>query len=76
MHHAKAGKTFLYHFSMDSKTQNHLRNVLFGPDLRGVCHADELFYIFSNAELKAPPTDSVEFDVIRKMVRQTFKILN
>lgn len=40
-----------------------------GKDVRGVCHADELSYIFSNdLESKAPEENSAEFKTMQRMV--------
>lgn len=64
--------TFLYRFSMDSPTQNFYRIRKCGPDVRGVCHADEVCYLFKIGPYDKPASDSVEFDVVRKMVWDTF----
>ena len=40
------GRTFLYRFAVESPTQNHYKIVRLGPDVSGVCHADEVAYLF------------------------------
>lgn len=63
------GKTYLYRFAVDSPTFNHYRISRFGPTLRGVCHADELSYLFKNKYGDVPEKDSMEFKTIQRFVR-------
>ena len=62
------GKTFLYRFAVDSPTQNHYRIRRLGPDVRGVCHADDMSYVFRNAYGALPQRDSIEFKTIERFV--------
>lgn len=63
------GPTYVYRFNFDSPTFNHYRLVICGSGVRGVCHADDLSYLFSNdLEHKAPAKDSAEFKVMQTMV--------
>lgn len=62
------GKTFVYHFDVDSPTLNHYRIRRFGSDVRGVCHADEVSYIFKNSYGDVPERDSMEFKSIQRFV--------
>ncbi|KAJ6635997.1 Esterase B1 [Pseudolycoriella hygida] len=61
-----AGRTFFYRFSLDSPTQNHYRIRWFGPEKRGVAHADELCYIWKNGRGDVPHCDSIEFISIKR----------
>lgn len=69
---ASSANTYLYRFSMDSPIQNHYKIKRFGPKVKGSCHADDVSYIFKNSYFGAPPKDSVEFEVIMKMVNLKF----
>jgi carboxylesterase type B len=62
------GKTFLYRFAVDSPFQNHYKIRRFGENVRGVCHADELSYLFKNEYGDVPPRDSMEFKSIQRFV--------
>lgn len=62
------GKTYIYRFDMDSPTQNHHRIKQCGPNVKGVCHADELSYIFKNSYSELPDKSTDEFKVIKVMV--------
>lgn len=63
-----SGKTFLYRFAMDSPTQNHYRIRRLGGNVRGVCHADDVCYLFKNIFGDVPARDSVEFQTITRFV--------
>lgn len=65
---ARRGKTFLYRFAVDSPTHNHYRIARLGPEVRGVCHADEVSYLFKNVYTNLPPQNSMEFTAIRRFV--------
>ncbi|KAH8278686.1 hypothetical protein KR018_006951 [Drosophila ironensis] len=61
--------TFLYRFDFDSPKLNLMRNNLCGDDIkRGVCHADDLGYIFHKPPIKKLPLDSAEYRTIQRMV--------
>ncbi|XP_070507299.1 esterase B1-like [Chironomus tepperi] len=62
------GKTFLYRFAVDSPTQNHYKMNRYGPDLRGVCHGDELSYMFKNKYGDVPERSTFEFKSIERFV--------
>lgn len=62
------GKTYLYRFAVDSPTQNHYKINRYGPDLRGVCHADEISYLFKNIYGDVPERASMEFKAIERFV--------
>ncbi|XP_059612774.1 esterase B1-like [Phlebotomus argentipes] len=64
-----AGPTFLYRFNFDSPTFNHYRVMMCGKTVRGVCHADDLSYIFKNTiAQEVPDAASAEFKTIQRMV--------
>uniref|UniRef100_A0A6P4DZF2 carboxylesterase n=1 Tax=Drosophila rhopaloa TaxID=1041015 RepID=A0A6P4DZF2_DRORH len=66
--HAQA-PTYLYRFDFDSPKLNLMRNQLCGDDIkRGVCHADDLGYIFRKQAQKKQPLDSAEYLTIQRMV--------
>ncbi|XP_001360806.2 esterase B1 [Drosophila pseudoobscura] len=44
--YAPATATYLYRFDMDSPHFNHYRNLKCGRKVRGVCHADDISYMF------------------------------
>lgn len=44
--------TYVYRFNVDSPTMNHFRILKCGQDCRGVCHGDDLSYIFRNVHVK------------------------
>jgi Carboxylesterase family len=62
------GKTFLYRFAVDSPTQNHYKISRYGTSLRGVCHADEISYLFKNKYVDVPHKSSTEFKSIERLV--------
>lgn len=69
MNSLERGPTYVYRFAFDSPTFNHYRVLMCGKEIRGVCHADDLSYLFSNdLELKAPEENSAEFKTIQRMV--------
>lgn len=60
--------TYLYRFAFDSPHYNHSRTLHCGRSARGVCHADDLSYMFYNASAeKLPPTCS-EFKTIQRII--------
>lgn len=63
------GPTYVYRFNFDSPTFNHYRLIICGQGVRGVCHADDLSYLFSNdLEHKAPDVNTAEYKVMQTMV--------
>ncbi len=70
-HSGGSGKTFYYRFAVDSPTQNHYRNAHIGNGVRGVCHADELSYLFKNIYVDLPAKNSMEFTAITRFVYLT-----
>lgn len=63
------GPTYVYRFNFDSEHFNHYRVFMCGKGVRGVCHADDLSYLFSNdLEQKVPDAKSAEWKVIQTMV--------
>lgn len=63
------GPTYVYRFNFDSPFFNHYRVMMCGKDVRGVCHADELSYIFSNdLALSAPDANTAEYRTMQTMV--------
>lgn len=70
----RKGKTFLYRFAVDSPTLNHYRISHLGPEVRGVCHADELSYLFKNINIDVPERDTIEFKSIQRFVSFFFVI--
>lgn len=63
------GPTYIYRFNYDSVDFNHYRLIICGKGVRGVCHADDLSYLFSNdLEHKAPSASSNDFKVLQTMV--------
>lgn len=68
------GKTFMYHFDVDSPTQNHYRIRRLGSSVRGVCHADEVSYLFKNSYGEVPERDSMEFKSIQRFVSCSYTL--
>lgn len=62
----------MYRFAVDSPTQNYYRNTRCGPNVRGVCHSDEISYLFKNEFVDVPNRDSMEFKSIERFVSVTF----
>ncbi|BFF89532.1 esterase B1 [Drosophila madeirensis] len=66
--HAQA-PTYLYRFDFDSPSFNLVRNKLCGDDIkRGVCHADDMGYVFHKKGVQKLPLDSAEYLTIQRMV--------
>lgn len=63
------GPTYVYRFNFDSTYFNHYRLIICGKGVRGVCHADDLSYLFNNdLEHKAPDSKTPEYKVLQTMV--------
>ncbi|XP_054747003.1 uncharacterized protein LOC129252884 [Anastrepha obliqua] len=60
--------TYLYRFDFDSPRFNLYRIKLCGPNVRGVCHADDLGYLFYMPESFKLERNSDELKIIRVMV--------
>lgn len=66
--HSHKGKTFFYRFAVDSPTQNHYRIARLGAVMRGVCHGDEISYLFKNIYVDVPDQSSMELRAIQRFV--------
>lgn len=62
------GKTYLYRFAVESPTQNHFKINRFGADVPGVCHGDEISYLFKNKYGDVPNRNTIEFKSIERFV--------
>ncbi|XP_034484525.1 esterase B1-like [Drosophila innubila] len=60
--------TYLYRFDFDSPTYNHYRILLCGRHERGVCHADDMFYMFYNIPSNKLDKSSPEYRTIENMI--------
>ncbi|KAH8264050.1 hypothetical protein KR038_001813, partial [Drosophila bunnanda] len=60
--------TFLYRFSFDSPHFHQFRWVMCGDNFRGVCHADELSYLFFTVLATKLDKSSEEYQTIEKVV--------
>lgn len=60
--------TYLYRFDYDSKTCNAIRTILCGHSVRGVCHGDDMYYIFHSMLSHKAEIGSPEHKVIKNMV--------
>jgi len=60
--------TYLYRFDHDSKLCNAIRIVLCGYQMRGVCHGDDICYIFHSMLSHQSAPDSPEYKVITGMI--------
>ncbi|XP_030373442.1 esterase B1 [Scaptodrosophila lebanonensis] len=66
--HAQA-PTYVYRFDFDSPTFNFMRMRLCGNDIKcGVCHADDLGYIFHKQGVEKLSPDSLEYATMQRMV--------
>nr|XP_013114343.1 unnamed protein product [Stomoxys calcitrans] len=60
--------TYCYRFDFDSPFFNHYRNIKCGTGVEGVCHADDVSYLFYNINAEKLPTISREYRCIQRMV--------
>lgn len=60
--------TYMYRFDHDSKLCNAIRIVLCGKEMRGVCHGDDLCYIFHSMLSHQAAVGSPEHKVITGMI--------
>ncbi|KAH8250010.1 hypothetical protein KR026_003608, partial [Drosophila bipectinata] len=66
--YAPTTPTFLYRFDMDSPHFNHFRQLLCGKHVRGVCHADDVSYLFYHILASKIDKSSIEYQTIERMV--------
>lgn len=62
------GKTYVYRFAVDSPSQNYYRISRYGASIRGVCHADEISYLFKNKYVDVPSKGTIELKSIERFV--------
>ncbi|XP_005175160.3 esterase B1 isoform X1 [Musca domestica] len=60
--------TYYYQFDFDSKFFNHYRNLKCGRPVKGVCHADEISYMFYNINAEKLSTATREYKCIQRMI--------
>ncbi|KAH8312508.1 hypothetical protein KR044_011128, partial [Drosophila immigrans] len=60
--------TYVYRFDHDSKLCNAIRIVLCGKDMRGVCHGDDMCYLFHSMLLHQSEVGSPEHKIITAMI--------
>lgn len=60
--------TYCYQFDFDSKSFNHYRNLKCGQGVKGVCHADELSYLFYNVNAEKLSPTSREYKCIQRLI--------
>lgn len=66
--YAPATPTYCFVFDFDSAHFNHYRNLKCGNGVRGVCHADDLSYMFYNINAAKLSPDQPEWKCIQRMV--------
>lgn len=67
MHYAKA-PTYVYRFDFDSPDANAIRNLLCNREVGGVCHGDDLCYIFRFIFSHRLSVESAEYRTTKAMV--------
>ncbi|XP_023292060.2 esterase B1 [Lucilia cuprina] len=67
INYAKA-PTYIYRFDFDSADANAIRNLLCNREVRGVCHGDDLCYIFRFIFSHRLSVDSAEYRTTKAMV--------
>lgn len=67
LQYAKA-PTYIYRFDFDSPDANAIRNILCGSEVRGVCHGDDLCYLFRFIFSHRLTVDSPEYNVTKAMI--------
>ncbi|XP_063709088.1 uncharacterized protein LOC134837636 [Culicoides brevitarsis] len=67
--HESTGKTFLYRFSYHFPTRNHRKHAFGAAAHDGVCHGDDLSYLFTNAFGPVPEKDTDEWHAVQKTVQ-------
>lgn len=66
--YAPSTPTYLYRFDMDSSHFNHYRMLKCGRQVRGVCHADDLSYMFYTLLSSKLDKSTPEFRTIERLV--------
>ncbi|XP_068155848.1 esterase B1 [Drosophila tropicalis] len=66
--YASQTPTYLYRFDFDSPHFNHFRRLVCGDEIRGVCHADELSYLFYNIMSTKLDKSTAEYRTIKRIV--------
>lgn len=66
--YAPTSPTYLYRFDMDSSHFNQYRIIKCGKKVRGVCHADDLSYMFYGLLSTKLDKDSPEYRTIERMI--------
>ncbi|KAH8281095.1 hypothetical protein KR054_010647, partial [Drosophila jambulina] len=66
--YATGAPTFLYRFDVDSPHFNHSRLLMCGKQMRGVCHADDLSYLFFHVLATKLEKSTLEYQTIERMV--------
>lgn len=62
------GRTFIYRFCYDFPTRNHHRVAFGAAKFSGVCHGDDLSYVFTNSWGPVPEKNTDEWNAVQKMV--------
>ncbi|ALC41152.1 alpha-Est1 [Drosophila busckii] len=66
--YAPSTPTYIYRFDMDSPHFNHYRILKCGPQVRGVCHADDLSYMFYTVLSKKLDKSTAEYRTIDRLI--------
>ncbi|EDW01410.1 esterase B1 [Drosophila grimshawi] len=66
--YAPATPTYLYRFDMDSPHFNHFRILNCGRNVRGVCHADDVSYMFYTLLSSKLDRASLEYRTIERLI--------
>lgn len=61
--------TYVLRFDFDSPDFNYLRILLCGKNMRGICHGDDLSYLFYNTFSRKLNENSEEYKTLRRMIR-------
>uniref|UniRef100_A0A1I8PK08 carboxylesterase n=1 Tax=Stomoxys calcitrans TaxID=35570 RepID=A0A1I8PK08_STOCA len=65
---AKEIPTYCFYFDFDSKFFNHFRVICCGPNTQGVCHSDDVSYLFYGVMGDRLDVDSKEYRCIQRMI--------
>ncbi|XP_073820561.1 esterase B1-like isoform X1 [Musca autumnalis] len=68
LEYASHSPLYCYYFDFDSIFFNHFRRICCGNSVRGVCHADDVVYIFYSAVSERLNTNSEEYKCIQRMI--------
>ncbi|XP_005175161.1 esterase B1 isoform X2 [Musca domestica] len=66
--YAPESPLYCYYFDFDSKIFNHFRRLSCGDSIRGVCHADDVIYLFYTALSEKLNRNSEEYKCIKLMI--------